>query len=179
MKVTAALNLHTSLTASAGQGLFVYLAVRNRDAGMGIEENIAALEADVLHVCHWFTVENLTYLKRGGRVSATTALLGTALDVKPVLHVDNEGHLINVSKVRGRRSSLAAIADKYGELALDPQNGTVMICNGDCQKDVDELSDMLEKRFGAKVMLVQYTGTVIGAHSGPGTLALFFVGRER
>ena len=168
-----------SLAASTGFGLLLYLTVEKKKEGATIEEAAQFAEDTKLHICHWFTVDDLVYLKRGGRISAASAFFGNALGIKPVLHVDNDGHLSNISKVRGRRSSLSAIADKYGELALDPEGGTVMICNGDCQKDVDELSDMLEKRFGAKIKLVQYTGTVIGAHSGPGTLALFFVGRER
>ena len=168
-----------SLAASTGFGLLLYLTVQKKNEGATIEEAAQFAEDTKLHVCHWFTVDDLVYLKRGGRISAASAFFGNTLGIKPVLHMDNEGHLINVSKVRGRRSSLSAMADKYGELALDPENGTVMICHGDCRKDVDELSDMLAKRYGAKVMLVQYTGTVIGAHSGPGTLALFFVGRER
>ena len=168
-----------SLSASAGFGLLLYLTVGMKNEGATIEEAAAFAEDTRSHLCHWFTVDDLVYLKRGGRISPTLAFVGNALGIKPVLHMDDEGHLINMSKVRGRRSSLAAMADKYGELALDPENGPVMICHGDCQKDVDELTDMLGKRYGAKVMLVQYTGTVIGAHSGPGTIALFFLGRER
>ena len=107
------------------------------------------------------------------------AFVGNALGIKPVLHVDNEGHLINMFKVRGRRSSVLALADKYGELAITPGEGPVFICHGDCDSDVEELKRTLKERYGAEVTLVTYTGTVIGAHSGPGTLALFFLGKER
>ena len=144
-----------SLAASAGQGLFVYLAVKNRDAGMSLEENAAALEKEVLHVCHWFTVDDLKYLKRGGRVSAATALLGTALDVKPVLHV----------------------AEKLGETIR--AESPIFISHGDCLADAELLRDILKKEYGRDVTLITWIGSVIGAHSGPGTLALFFLGSER
>ena len=166
-----------SLAASAGQGLIVYLAVKNREAGMSLEENMAALEADLLHVCHWFTVDDLVYLKRGGRVSAATALLGTALDVKPVLHVDNEGHLIKMTQVRGRKKSIRKLAEKLGETILP--DSPIFISHGDCQGDAEILKDIIEKEYGRKVDLITFIGSVIGAHSGPGTLALFFRGTER
>ncbi len=168
-----------SLSASAGFGLLVYLTVQKKNEGASIEEAAAFAEETRFHLCHWFTVDDLVYLKRGGRISPTLAFVGNALGIKPVLHMDDEGHLINMSKVRGRRSSVAALADKYGELALDREGGTVFICHGDCDGDVEELKGILDRRYGAKVMLVTYTGTVIGAHSGPGTLALFFVGEHR
>jgi len=166
-----------SLAASAGQGLFVYLAVKNRDAGMSIEENAAALEKDVLHVCHWFTVDDLKFLKRGGRVSAATALLGTALDVKPVLHVDNEGHLIKMTQVRGRKKSIRKMAEKLGETILP--DSPIFISHGDCLADAEKLKEFLEKEYGREVTLITWIGSVIGAHAGPGTLALFFMGTER
>ena len=166
-----------SLAASAGQGLFVYLAVQNRDKGMSLEENVKALEADVLHVCHWFTVDDLVYLKRGGRVSRTTALLGTALNVKPVLHVDNEGHLIKMTQVRGRKKSIRRMAEKLGETILP--DSPIFISHGDCIEDAEMLRDILKSDYGKDVMLITWIGSVIGAHSGPGTLALFFLGTER
>ena len=166
-----------SLSASAGQGLFVYLAAKNRDAGMGLEENADALEKDVLHICHWFTVEDLVYLKRGGRVSAATALLGTALNVKPVLHVDNEGHLIKMTQVHGRKKSIRKMAEKLGETVLP--DSPVFISHGDCMEDAELLRDILKNEYGKDVDLITDIGSVIGAHSGPGTLALFFRGKER
>ena len=168
-----------SLSASAGFGLLLYLTVQKKNGGATIEEAAAFAEETRLHLCHWFTVDDLVYLKRGGRISPTLAFVGNALGIKPVLHMDDEGHLVNVSKVRGRRSSVIALADKYGELSLDKEGGTVFICNGDCEGDVEELKKILAERYGAKVMLVTPTGAVIGAHSGPGTLALFFVGEHR
>ena len=166
-----------SLSASAGEGLFVYLAVKNRDAGMTLEENAAALEKEILHVCHWFTVEDLVYLKRGGRVSAATALLGTALNVKPVLHVDNEGHLIKMTQVHGRKKSIKKLAEKLGE-TIRPDS-PIFISNADCAEDAEMLKDILKTEYGKEVTLITSIGSVIGAHAGPGTLALFFMGTER
>lgn len=166
-----------SLAASAGQGLFVYLAAKNRDAGMTLEENAEELKKQVLHVCHWFTVDDLVYLKRGGRISRTTALLGTALNVKPVLHVDNEGHLIKMSQVHGRKKSIRKLAEKLGETILP--DSPVFISHGDCLEDAEMLREILKNEYGKDVQLVTYIGSVIGAHSGPGTLALFFLGKER
>lgn len=166
-----------SLCASAGQGLFVYLAVENRKNGMSIDENADAMEADKLHLCHWFTVEDLKYLKRGGRVSAATALLGTALNVKPVLHVDNEGHLIKMTQVHGRKKSIRTMAEKLGESILE--GSPIFISHGDCEEDAKMLAAILKEQYGLETNLITGIGSVIGAHSGPGTLALFFRGKER
>lgn len=165
--------------ASAGYGLLVYLTVQKKREGATLEEAAKFVEDTRFHLCHWFTVDDLVYLKRGGRISAAAAFVGGVLNIKPVLHMDNPGHLINMFKVRGRRASIKAIADKYGELAVDKENGTVFISHGDCIEDAKLLERMLAERFGAKVQLITYVGPVIGSHSGPGTLALFFVGRER
>ncbi len=168
-----------SLSASAGFGLLIYLTVQKQKEGAAIEEVANYAEGLKYRLCHWFTVDDLVYLKRGGRISPTVALVGNLLGIKPVLHMDNEGHLINMFKVRGRKTSVAALADKYGELALDKENGTVFISHGDCLEDAKELEKILKDRYNAKVELIVYVGTVIGAHSGPGTLALFFEGKER
>ena len=166
-----------SLCASAGQGLFVYLAVQNRDKCMTIDENADAMEADKLHLCHWFTVEDLKYLKRGGRISTATALLGTALNVKPVLHVDNEGHLIKVTQTHGRKKSIRKMAEALGE-SIYPDT-PIFISHGDCEDDAQLLARILKEEYGKEVNLITFVGSVIGAHSGPGTLALFFRGKER
>ena len=162
--------------ASAGFGLLLYMAVEKKKEGASLEQYILD---NRFHLCHWFTVEDLIYLKRGGRIIATTAIVGNILSFKPVMHMDDPGHLINMFKVRGRKNSLIALADKYGELALDPSGGTVFISHGDCLDDAQKLADMLRERFGVKVAKIVYVGPVIGAHSGPGTIALFFLGRER
>ena len=166
-----------SLAASAGLGLLLRLALDEKSAGKSIDEVAATLEAIKLRICHWFTVEDLVYLKRGGRVSPTVAFVGNMLGIKPILHVDDEGHLVNVTKVRGRRPSIAAIADKYTELA-DPSFGKVYISHGDCLADAELLASLIEKKHGVKAEIITYVGSVIGAHSGPGTLALFFVARD-
>jgi DegV family protein with EDD domain len=165
--------------ASAGFGLLVFLTVLEKRKGATLEEAAKFVEDTRFHLCHWFTVDDLVYLKRGGRVSAAKAFVGGVLNIKPVLHMDDPGHLINMFKVRGRRASIKALADKYGELAVDKQNGTVFISHGDCLDDAKQLEKLLAERYGAKVQLITYVGPVIGSHSGPGTLALFFVGRER
>lgn len=168
-----------SLCASLGQGLFVYYAAKKRTAGMGLEELYSWCLDNRLHLCHWFTVDDLMYLKRGGRVSAATALVGTMLSIKPVLHVDDEGHLINVGKTRGRKSSIQALADKMGQLQIPGENDTVFICHGDCIEDAKYLESLVKERYGVKNVLIYYTGAVIASHSGPGTLALFFIGEHR
>lgn len=168
-----------TLCASLGQGLFVYHACRKRDAGMALDALADWCETRKYNLCHWFTVDDLMYLKRGGRVSAATALVGTMLQIKPVLHVDDEGHLINVGKTRGRKASIEALAKKMAETALPGENDTVFICHGDCLEDAQYLERLVKERYGVKNVLIYYVGAVIGSHSGPGTLALFFMGSHR
>ena len=172
-------NVVDTLCASLGQGLFVWYACKKRDEGLSLEELTAWCEENKLHLCHWFTVDDLMYLKRGGRVSAATALLGTMLQIKPVLHVDDEGHLINISKVRGRKASIEALARKMGETGLPGENDTVFICHGDCLEDAQYLETLVKEKYGVKKVLIYYVGAVIGSHSGPGTLALFYLGSHR
>ena len=173
--------IHTvdTLCASLGQGLLVYLAAREREKGRSIEEVRDWAEENKLHLCHQFTVDDLHFLKRGGRISATTAVVGSMLQIKPVLHVDNEGHLINIGKARGRQSSLKALVDKMEKTAIDPAHQVVFISHGDCLEDARTVEQMVKDRFGVKEVYINYVGPVIGAHSGPGTLALFYVGSER
>ena len=168
-----------SLCASAGEGMLVRLALNKQESGASIEETAEYTKSIVLKICHWFTVDDLVYLKRGGRVSPTVAFVGNMLGIKPVLHVDNGGHLTNVSKVRGRKTSITALADKYGALAEKLDSDMVYISHGDCENDANELAKILNDRYGATVSIITDVGPVIGAHSGPGTLALFFVGKER
>ena len=144
-----------------------------------MEEVAAYVNGLLPHLCHWFTVDDLVYLKRGGRVSAATALLGGILNIKPILHVDDEGHLISMGKVRGRRQSIQALAQKYVETALNPEEGFYFICHGDCIDDAKALENCLFEKYGAKATMIVDVGPVIGSHSGPGTLALFFLGKNR
>lgn len=167
-----------TLAASAGQGMLVYLAVQKRNEGKSIDEVAQYLEENKLNLCHWFTVDDLVYLKRGGRVSPAAAFVGGVLGIKPVMHVDDEGHLVNVFKARGRKAALKGLCDKFGETVID-KNGPVFICHADCDADVETLKEMLKNEHGAEVDKVVYTGPVIGAHSGPGTIALFFLGKNR
>ena len=168
-----------TLCASLGQGLLVYLAAKQRSEGRSIEEVRDWAEENKLHMCHQFTVDDLHFLKRGGRISATTAVVGSMLQIKPVLHVDNEGHLINIAKARGRQASLKALVDKMEKTAINPANQVVFISHGDCLEDAHTVEKMVKERFGVKEVYINYVGPVIGAHSGPGTLALFYVGSER
>ncbi len=168
-----------TLCASLGQGLLVYLTAKQKEAGATLEEARDYAEAQKLHLCHWFTVDDLQFLKRGGRISATTAALGTMLSIKPVLHVDNEGHLINISKARGRQASIKALVDRAAQTAIEPEGQIVFICQGDCPEDAEYLAGLARERLGVQDVYIGYTGPVIGSHSGPGTLALFFVGKER
>ena len=168
-----------SLCASLGQGLLAYYAARKRDEGLGLEELKAWLEDNKLHLCHWFTVNDLMYLKRGGRINAATAIMGTMLSIKPILHVDNEGHLVSVGKARGRKASIAALADKAAELGQGYDNSLMFISHGDCREDAQALAELVKERCGVKEVYINYVGAVIGSHSGPGTLALFFLGQHR
>lgn len=167
-----------TLAASAGEGLLVYLAVQKQKEGATIEEVARFVEDTRLHLCHWFTVEDLVYLKRGGRVSAAVALIGGMLQIKPVLHVDDEGHLISMSKVRGRKASLQALAQHYADSVTD-KTAPVFISHGDCLEDAKTLGQMIRAAGGPEPMIITPVGPVIGAHSGPGTMALFFLGKER
>ena len=168
-----------SLCASLGQGLLLWHLCKKRDEGFSLEAAADWAEENKQHLCHWFTVDDLMYLKRGGRVSAATALVGTMLQIKPVLHVDDEGHLINVAKSRGRKASIEALAKKVGELGAGYDNSTVFISHGDCLEDAQHLADLLKEKYGVKEVYIGYVGAVIGSHAGPGTIALFFLGDHR
>ena len=168
-----------TLCASLGEGLLVYYACRKRDEGMELRALRDWVEENKFHLCHWFTVDDLMFLKRGGRVSSATALVGTMLQIKPVLHVDDEGHLINVGKARGRKASIDALAKKVGELGTGFDNETMFISHGDCLEDALYLSRILKEQYGVKHVHINHVGAVIGSHAGPGVLALFFLGTHR
>ncbi len=167
-----------TLCACMGQGLLVYLAALEKAGGKSMHEVRDFVEAQKLHICHWYTVDDLQHLKRGGRIGGTTARLGTMLNIKPVMNMDNEGKLAAVSKARGRAAALRALVDKMGEQAIEPEKQTVFIAHADCYNDAHKVAEMIHERFGSK-SLINYIGPVIGAHAGPGTVALFFVGKER
>lgn len=168
-----------SLCASLGQGLLVWYAARMKNEGRGIGAVRDWLEENKLHLCHWFTVDDLHFLKRGGRISSATAVLGTMLSIKPVMHVDDEGHLTKVGTARGRNASLKALVYHMAETAIDPAGQTVFISHGDCEEDANKVAEDVKRRFGVQTVVLNNVGPVIGAHSGPGTVALFFLGRHR
>lgn len=169
-----------TLAASGGEGLLVWYAATKARAGASIEEVNAWVEDNKLKLAHWFTVDDLMFLWRGGRVSKTSAWAGTMLNIKPVMHVDDDGHLIPMEKVRGRKKSLLALVDhmeKTGDKPLSDQ--MVFITHGDCIDDANFLADKIRERFGVKDIVINYVDPVIGAHSGPGTMALFYLASSR
>lgn len=172
-----------SLGASMGEGLFVHKAVRMRDEGKSMEETAEWLEKHVLNFTHVFTVDDLYHLYRGGRVSKTAAVLGTMISIKPKLHVDDAGHLILIGKVRGRKKSLSALVDymgeKMGSWTEENRRDYVFISHGDALEDAEYVRDLIRERFGFQNFLINHIGPTIGAHSGPGTVALFFMGESR
>ncbi|MFR5828054.1 MAG: DegV family protein [Adlercreutzia equolifaciens] len=154
--------------------------VRRQDARRGVHHEVRDWEAAQVHLAHWFTVDDLMFLFRGGRVSRTSAWAGTLLNIKPVMHVDDEGHLIPLEKVRGRKKSLKALVDHMAQTATSPvADQTVFISHGDCIEDAEYVADLVRERFGVTDILINYVDPVIGAHSGPGTMALFFLASER
>lgn len=168
-----------TLAASLGEGMLIYYAALRRRAGETIGQVRDWLEQNKLHMCHWFTVDDLKHLKRGGRISAATALIGGMLNIKPVMHMDNAGHLVAMGKVRGRKASLDALVDHMEQSALEPETQTVFISHGDSQEDAEYVASEVKRRMNVKDVVINHVGPVIGAHSGPGTMALFFFGAQR
>ena len=168
-----------SLSAEMGQGLLVYHALKQREDGKNMEEVYNWQVENRLNLCHWFTVEDLFFLKRGGRVSATAAVFGTILSIKPVMHVDNGGRLVPMAKVRGRKASLDALVDRMEATAIRPAEQTVFLSHGDCLEEAEYVAKQVRERLGTKDIRIGVIEPVIGAHSGPGTMALFFLGTER
>ena len=170
-----------SLCASLGEGLFVDKAVEMKEEGKSLEENAAWLEEHKLNFCHVFTVDNLFHLHRGGRVSKVAAVVGTMISLKPLLYVDNEGHLIPLKNVRGRRKSLSGLVTMMKERIGDwkDKNTKIFISHGDCQEDAEYVARLVKEKFGYETFLINTIGATIGAHAGPGTVALFFLGEYR
>lgn len=168
-----------TLAASAGGGLMVYMAVTRKNQGASLEENAEYLTSLIPQHCIWFTVDDLEYLKRGGRVSPLVAFAGGLLGIKPVLQMDDEGHLIKVSTARGRKKAIEALAQKYAELSYEQKDTPIFISHAQCEEDAKQLAQLLKQRHGAEVTMITEIGPVIGAHSGPGTLAFFFIGKHR
>ncbi len=168
-----------TLAASAGIALLIDMVIEQKNNGATIEEAAEYAKNLKFKICHWFTVDDLVYLKRGGRISPTAALVGNMLGIKPILHVDNEGHLINRQKVRGRHYAIETLASKLNEARDESFPAIAYISHADCLADALKLEKILNDKYGVKTELITNVGAVIGAHSGPGTLALFFIGKER
>ena len=170
-----------SLCASLGEGFFVHKAVEMKKEGKSLEEIASWLEEHKLNFCHVFTVDDLNHLHRGGRVSKAAAVLGTMINIKPLLHVDNEGHLIPLDKVRGRKRSLNALIEMMNERmgSYRDKNTEIFISHGDCQEDVEYVARLIREHYGIEKILINPIGATIGTHSGPGTVALFFLGDRR
>ncbi len=168
-----------SKSASLGQGLLVHLAYEMLKDGKSKEEIVTRVNETILRINHFFTVDSLDHLKRGGRISSTAAMVGSILNIKPILYVNDEGRLVPHSKVQGRKKSLRALADLLEERIENPENQVIAISHGDCLEDALYLKDILCKKFTFKDIIINYVGHVIGAHSGPGTVALFFMGKSR
>jgi len=170
-----------SLCASGGQGMLLYHAVENKKKGMNVEENLLALEAIKLNIVHKFTVDDLVYLKRGGRISKTAATIGTLINLKPLLHVDNEGKLVAESKVRGRKKALQQMVKEMGEAmgSYKDKQDLIIICHADVDDDVNYAAQMIKEMYQPKELVISGVTPTIGAHSGPGTIAIFFMGDIR
>jgi len=168
-----------SKSASLGEGLLAYYANEMLKGGASKDEVVSWLETNKLKMNHWFTVDDLGHLKRGGRLSGTAAFVGTLLDIKPVLHVDDEGRLIPVSKIKGRKKSLKALFEMLQENIVFPEEQIIAISHGDCLEDAKYLKEMILKEFKVKDVLINEIGPVIGSHTGPGVVALFFMGNKR
>jgi DegV family protein with EDD domain len=168
-----------SKSASLGEGLLAYYANEMLKEGASKEDVVTWLETNKLRMNHWFTVDDLGHLKRGGRVSGTAAFVGTLLDIKPILNVDDEGRLIPISKIKGRKKSIKALFEMLQENIEAPEGQVIAISHGDCIEDAEYLKEMILKGFSVKEVIINEIGPVIGSHVGPGTMALFFMGRKR
>ena len=168
-----------TLAASLGQGMYVWYACKKRDEGLSLEELYNWCEENKQNIAHWFTVDDLMFLKRGGRISAATAVVGTMLGIKPILQVDENGKLVSVSKTRGRKNALEAVAKKLADDGLPGENETVFISHGDCLEDAEYVAKICKEKYGVKNVIISYVGAVIGSHAGPGTVAFFFLGKHR
>lgn len=168
-----------TLCASAGQGMLVWYAGQKRLAGESLESVRDWCEANKMKVCHWVTVNDLMHLKRGGRISATTALAGTLLQIKPIIHVDDAGKLDTVDKARGRKAALDYLVQKVVDTAIDPAEQTMFISHSDCLEDAEYIEKQIKEKCGVKDVKICDIGPVIGSHTGPGCAAVFFLGQPR
>ncbi len=168
-----------TLAASMGEGLLVLNCAKLKEDGASIETVRDWAEGYKHKMCHWFTVDDLDYLRRGGRISKTVAIIGSVLQIKPVLHVDDAGHLVSVSRANGRKNSVEKLVSKVGELGVEVDKQTVMISHGDCIEDAEYAAKLIKEKYSVKEVIINYVDATIGCHSGPGTLAIFFLGSKK
>lgn len=168
-----------SLCASMGQGLLLAKALKKQREGMTLEELAQWLEENKLHICHNVTVDDLNHLYRGGRISKTTAVLGTLVQIKPIIHMNDEGKLIVIGKERGRKKALNTIVDRMGKQMEGYENDLVMVTHGDCLEDAEYVKSQIQKKYGIQNVVINGIGTVIGTHTGPGVVAVFCMGEKR
>ncbi|MBE6023840.1 MAG: DegV family protein [Cellulosilyticum sp.] len=176
---TAKIAIIDSKCASMGQGLLIYYAVQQIKQGKTFEEVVTFVEDNKLKINHWFTVSDLNYLFRGGRVSKTAATVGTLLQIKPIMHVDNEGRLTPVEKAKGRKKSLKVLIEKLKEKIIEPEKQIVFISHGDVLEEAEQVKEALLEECHVKEVWINYVGATVGSHSGPGTIAIFFMGEQR
>lgn len=168
-----------TLGASLGEGLLVLYAARMKEAGASMKEVQNWLEQNRLKLCHYFTVDDLFFLFRGGRVKKTSYLIANLVNIKPIMHMDDYGRLIPIGKVMGRKKSLNTIAEMVIRDIVDPEDQTICVSHGDCIEDVEHLKEKIEEKIKVKEWVINYVDPVVGAHSGPGTVAIFFLGNHR
>ena len=168
-----------SKSASVGQGLLVYYACEMLKQGKSKQEIVDWIESNKLKVNHWFTIDNLEHLKRGGRISATSAAIGGLLEVKPVLNVSNDGSLNVVKKIRGRKKSIKTLFEEYKTRAIKPEEQRIYITHGDCIEDAEYLKSLILSETTPKDIVINSLGPIIGTHTGPGMVGVFFLGKER
>ncbi len=168
-----------SRSASLGQGLLLYLLWQQKKKGLSLQELAEYAEAEKPHICHWFTVDDLHHLARGGRLSATGATIGSILSIKPVLHTDDAGCLIPMSKARHRRNALQALLDRMKNAIIEPETQTCFICHSNCLEDAELMARRMKDEIGVKEVIINWIGPVIGAHTGERTLGIFYRGTSR
>lgn len=168
-----------SKSASTGQGLLIWIAGNMKAQGKSKEEITEYIEKNKLNICHFFTVDNLEHLKRGGRISSTTAVIGGLLNIKPVLYMNDNGELKNFGKVKGRKKAIKTLFEKFESHVVNPEEQTIFISHGDCLEDAENLADMIKEKFIVKEIIFNYIGSTIGAHTGADVLAIFFLGSTR
>ena len=164
---------------SGGMAILVYCALQRKADGASLDDVSAWLQANIPYANHWFTVNDLNHLRRGGRLSATTAIVGSVLNIKPILTLNKHGKIVPADKVMGRRKAINYLADKARELAVDPEHNAYIILHGDCLEEAQELKAMIEASVPFKECFLQFVGPVIGTHAGPDVMGLCFMGKER